>query len=54
MLVDKGFQEVVLTGVDVTCYGPDLAGKPNLGALVERILKFVPTLPVCDCRRLTA
>ncbi len=44
MLVDKGFREVVLTGVDVTSYGADLPGKGNLGLLVERILKFVPEL----------
>jgi threonylcarbamoyladenosine tRNA methylthiotransferase MtaB len=44
-LVDQGFQEVVLTGVDVTSYGPDLPGNPSLGMLVERILKGVPTLP---------
>ncbi|MBC2777690.1 tRNA (N(6)-L-threonylcarbamoyladenosine(37)-C(2))-methylthiotransferase MtaB [Parasphingopyxis marina] len=43
-LVDEGFQEVVLTGVDVTSYGPDLPGSPSLGMLVERILKGVPTL----------
>ncbi len=44
-LVDKGFQEVVLTGVDVTSYGPDLPGEPTLGMLIERILKHVPGLP---------
>ncbi|WP_417621775.1 tRNA (N(6)-L-threonylcarbamoyladenosine(37)-C(2))-methylthiotransferase MtaB [Parasphingorhabdus sp.] len=44
-LVDQGFQEVVLTGVDVTSYGPDLPGEPTLGMLVERILKLVPGLP---------
>jgi threonylcarbamoyladenosine tRNA methylthiotransferase MtaB len=44
-LVDAGFQEVVLTGVDVTSYGHDLPGQPNLGSLVERILKLVPGLP---------
>ncbi len=44
-LVDKGFQEVVLTGVDVTSYGPDLPGEPTLGMLVERIIKHVPDLP---------
>ena len=44
-LVDTGFQEVVLTGVDVTSYGDDLPGRPNLGSLVERILKLVPDLP---------
>ncbi len=45
MLVDKGFQEIVLTGVDVTSYGADLPGKPNLGQLVERIFRLVPSLP---------
>ncbi|AUW60326.1 tRNA (N(6)-L-threonylcarbamoyladenosine(37)-C(2))-methylthiotransferase MtaB [Sphingobium sp. SCG-1] len=44
-LVDGGYREVVLTGVDVTSYGPDLPGNPSLGLLVERILKQVPALP---------
>jgi threonylcarbamoyladenosine tRNA methylthiotransferase MtaB len=44
-LVDDGFQEVVLTGVDVTSYGPDLPGAPSLGQLIERILRHVPDLP---------
>lgn len=44
-LVDQGHQEIVLTGVDVTSYGPDLPGAPTLGSLVERILKHVPDLP---------
>lgn len=43
-LVDTGFREVVLTGVDLTSYGPDLPGSPTLGQLVERILKLVPGL----------
>jgi len=44
-LVDDGFREVVLTGVDVTSYGPDLPGAPTLGQLIERILRHVPELP---------
>ncbi|HWH18038.1 MAG TPA: radical SAM protein, partial [Allosphingosinicella sp.] len=44
-LVDEGHREVVLTGVDVTSYGPDLPGGPTLGQLVERILRHVPDLP---------
>ena len=44
-LVGSGHQEVVLTGVDLTSYGPDLPGKPTLGDLVQRILRFVPDLP---------
>ena len=44
-LVDEGYDEVVLTGVDLTSYGPDLPGRPTLGSLVERILRHVPDLP---------
>ncbi|PWG03619.1 tRNA (N(6)-L-threonylcarbamoyladenosine(37)-C(2))-methylthiotransferase MtaB [Sphingosinicella humi] len=44
-LVDEGHKEIVLTGVDVTSYGPDLPGRPSLGQLIERILKYVPALP---------
>ncbi len=44
-LVGEGFNEVVLTGVDVTSYGPDLPGSPGLGQLIERILTHVPDLP---------
>jgi threonylcarbamoyladenosine tRNA methylthiotransferase MtaB len=44
-LVGEGFREVVLTGVDVTSYGPDLPGAPSLGQLIERILRHVPGLP---------
>src|SRR3546814_2564861 len=43
-LVDAGYREVVLTGVDVTSYGPDLHGEPTLGLLIERILNKVPDL----------
>ncbi|MEA3041240.1 MAG: threonylcarbamoyladenosine tRNA methylthiotransferase MtaB [Sphingomonadales bacterium] len=43
-LVDEGFEEVVLTGVDVTSYGPDLPGAPSLGMLIERVLRRVPSL----------
>jgi threonylcarbamoyladenosine tRNA methylthiotransferase MtaB len=43
-LVAAGHQEVVLTGVDLTSYGPDLPGAPTLGMLVERILTHVPAL----------
>jgi threonylcarbamoyladenosine tRNA methylthiotransferase MtaB len=44
-LVGEGFHEIVLTGVDVTSYGPDLPGSPSLGQLIERILRHVPDLP---------
>ena len=44
-LVGNGFNEVVLTGVDMTSWGADLPGAPRLGNLVMRILKLVPDLP---------
>ena len=44
-LVDRGFNEVVLTGVDLTSWGADLPGGPRLGDLVMRILRLVPDLP---------
>lgn len=44
-LAGEGVAEVVLTGVDVTSYGPDLPGTPSLGSLVGRILRHVPDLP---------
>ncbi|MFT4792858.1 MAG: threonylcarbamoyladenosine tRNA methylthiotransferase MtaB [Paracoccaceae bacterium] len=44
-LVDRGYNEVVLTGVDMTSWGADLPGTPPLGDLVQRILKLVPDLP---------
>ena len=44
-LVDNGYAEVVLTGVDITSYGADLPGAPTLGTLTQSILKHVPNLP---------
>ena len=43
-LRDRGFNEVVLTGVDLTSWGADLPGAPRLGNLVRRILGMVPDL----------
>ena len=44
-LVDRGYAEIVLTGVDMTSWGADLPATPRLGDLVLRILKLVPDLP---------
>ncbi len=44
-LVDRGFNEVVLTGVDLTSWGADLDDTPRLGSLVAEILRRVPGLP---------
>ena len=43
-LVERGVNEVVLTGVDLTDYGKDLPGTPRLGQLVRRLLAAVPAL----------
>lgn len=45
LLVAQGYKEIVLTGVDVTSYGPDLPGKPTLGQMIRRVLALVPELP---------
>ena len=44
-LVKQGYQEVVLTGVDISSYGEDLPGSPTLGQMVRRVLNLVPDLP---------
>jgi threonylcarbamoyladenosine tRNA methylthiotransferase MtaB len=43
-LVENGYREAVLTGVDITSYGADLLGAPKLGALVNLVLSEVPEL----------
>ncbi|MCC6789168.1 MAG: tRNA (N(6)-L-threonylcarbamoyladenosine(37)-C(2))-methylthiotransferase MtaB [Hyphomonadaceae bacterium] len=53
-LADNGVPEVVLTGVDLTSWGADLPGQPKLGALVARILKLVPDLPMLRLSSLDA
>ncbi len=44
-LVAGGYQEVVLTGVDIASFGPDLPGAPTLGQMIRRLLMAVPELP---------
>ncbi len=44
-LVEAGYREVVLSGVDITDYGKDLPGSPALGQMVRRLLTLVPELP---------
>jgi threonylcarbamoyladenosine tRNA methylthiotransferase MtaB len=44
-LVEAGYREVVLTGVDLTAYGLDLPEQKRLGTLVRAILRAVPELP---------
>jgi threonylcarbamoyladenosine tRNA methylthiotransferase MtaB len=44
LLVANGYREIVLSGVDITSYGPDLPGKPTLGQMVRRLLANAPEL----------
>lgn len=44
-LVEAGYKEIVMTGVDVTSYGADLPGQPTLGQMIRRVLALVPELP---------
>jgi len=44
-LVAQGYNEVVLTGVDISDYGKDLPGAPTLGQMMKRLLALVPDLP---------
>ena len=43
-LVDEGYKEIVLTGVDMTSYGKDLPGTPSLGTLCQKVLAHIPAL----------
>jgi len=43
-LVESGYPEVVLTGVDLTSFGADLPGQPTLGQMMRRLLALVPDL----------
>ena len=43
-LVENGYAEIALTGVDLTAYGADLPGSLTLGQLCRKILKFLPEL----------
>nr|WP_321983743.1 tRNA (N(6)-L-threonylcarbamoyladenosine(37)-C(2))-methylthiotransferase MtaB [uncultured Lichenicoccus sp.] len=43
-LVQAGYNEIVLTGVDIASYGIDLPGRPALGQMVRRLLALVPGL----------
>ncbi|MGV8937678.1 MAG: tRNA (N(6)-L-threonylcarbamoyladenosine(37)-C(2))-methylthiotransferase MtaB [Allorhizobium sp.] len=43
-LVEGGYREIVLTGVDATSYGADLPGQPSLGRLAKTLLKLVPEI----------
>lgn len=43
-LVERGYKEVVLSGIHLGTYGRDFESKQSLAALVQRILQAVPSL----------
>ena len=45
-LAEKGYREIVITGIEIASWGRDLPGKPALTQLVTAICKAVPELRV--------
>lgn len=45
ILLDQGYQEIVLTGINLTSYGTDISPSQTLGKLVEILLEKFPNLP---------
>ena len=45
-LEEKGFREIVVTGIEIASWGVDLPGKPNMVTLIEAICQAVPNLRV--------
>lgn len=43
-LVEEGYSEIVLSGVDISSYGEDLPGRPTLGQMIRRMLAQIPDL----------
>jgi threonylcarbamoyladenosine tRNA methylthiotransferase MtaB len=43
-LLQLGYPEIVMTGVDITAYGADLPGSPTLGQMIRRLFALVPEL----------
>ena len=41
-----GYQEIVVTGIELSGYGRDLPGRPGLADLVEAVCRAVPGLRV--------
>lgn len=44
ILLQQGYKEAVLTGVDISSYGQDLSDNPSLGSMVKQLLKMLPNL----------
>ena len=46
LLAQRGYREIVLTGIEIAGWGADLPGKPEVTLLIEEICKAVPDLRV--------
>ena len=44
ILLEQGYKEAVLTGVDISSYGEDLSEKHSLGSMVKQLLVMLPDL----------
>ena len=45
-LANRGYREIVLTGIEIAGWGADLPGKPPVSDLIEAVCKAVPELRV--------
>lgn len=45
-LADKGYREIVVTGIEIAGWGADLPGKPPVSDLIEAVCQAVPTLRI--------
>ena len=45
-LEEKGYREIVVTGIEIASWGADLPGKPHLTVLLEAVCGAVPNLRV--------
>ena len=45
-LADRGYREIVVTGIEIASWGADLPGKPQVTGLIEAICQAVPQLRV--------
>ena len=45
-LVERGYREIVLTGIEIASWGVDLPGKPEMTLLIEEVCKAVPDLRI--------
>ena len=45
-LADRGYKEIVVTGIEIASWGADLPGKPEVTSLIEAICEGVPNVRI--------